>query len=291
VKDSFNPFWKGTLRCAFLFLLIPIAGVNAQPLEGLVNAEKSFAQTSIDKNIKTAFLESFDENTIAFANGQPGPGREAWVKREENNAYLFWWPVYADIAASGDFGWTTGPAIWGPDKSTREAKGGGYYSSVWRKNAAGEWKVLADMGSAVYNPADNLTTFTTTNKPSKASKKDGASVKLAVLDQDRNYDEHLNKKKSSFDASKFSQEGRMHRRGFPPVVGAAAIKAFIEDPTYSFEHVGGDVASSNDMAFTYGTVKVTSSRDGKEVVTPLCYMRVWKLEGNDWKIVLDVIGG
>ncbi|HZY78904.1 MAG TPA: nuclear transport factor 2 family protein [Cyclobacteriaceae bacterium] len=275
----------------FVCCFVLATQLSAQNVESLANAERAFAQTSIDKSIKAAFLSAFDENTIAFANGKPAPGREGWVKQEENNRYLFWWPVYADIAASGDFGWTTGPAEFGPDRSTKEARGGIFYSSVWKKNAAGEWKVLADMGSATYNPADKLNTFSTTSKPSKASKKDGASVKLGLLDQDRNYDEQLNKKKASFDAAKFSEEGRIHRRGIPPVVGSASIRSFKEDPTYVFEHVGGEVASSNDMAFTYGTVKVTSLKDGKETVAPLCYMRVWKLEGNDWKIVLDVVGG
>lgn len=284
-----NPVFRS--HALYFFLLLPIASANAQALETLVNAEKAFAQTSVDKNTRTAFLESFDENTLAFADGQPGYGRKDWEKRPENNNYLFWWPVYADIAASGDFGYTLGPAVFGPDKSTKEAKGGLYYASVWKKNAAGQWKVLADMGSATYSPSENLTAFKTTSKPSKASKKDAASVRYALLDQDRNYGEQLNKKHSSFEPSMFSDEGRIHRRGVAPVVALASIKSLAEDQKFSFEHVGGEVASSNDMAFTYGLVKVTSVKEGKEVVTPACYMRVWKIEGNSWKIVLDVIGG
>jgi ketosteroid isomerase-like protein len=264
---------------------------NAQALDGIVSAEKAFAQTSVDKNTRAAFLEFFDDNTLAFSNDQPAKGRKDWEKRPEGNGYLFWWPVYADVAASGDFGYTTGPAVFGPDKSTREAKGGLYYSSVWKKNADGQWKVVADMGSATYSPSENLTAFATTSKPSKASKQDGASERLALFDKDRNYDGQLNRKQASFDASDFSTEGRMHRRGVAPIITQASIRNFSETQKYSFEHTGGEVASSNDMAFTYGLVKVTSIKDGKENTTPACYMRVWKLEGGQWKIVLDVIGG
>ena len=43
------------------------------------------------------------------------------------------------------------------------------------------------------------------------------------------------------------------------------------------------------MALTYGTVKITTMRDGKEFVTNSSYMRVWKIEEGEWNIVLDVI--
>jgi ketosteroid isomerase-like protein len=286
VKDIFKP-----LRASALLLLCFTSAHAQNSLSHLVNAEKSFAQTSIDKNTRAAFLEFFDDNTLAFASGQPTFGRKDWEKRPEGNGYLFWWPVYAEVAASGDFGYTTGPAVFGPDKSTKEAKGGLYYSSVWKTNADGQWKVVADMGSATYNPTENLTAFTTTSNPSKESKHDKASERLALFDKDRNYDGQLNKKQASFDASDFSSEGRIHRRGVAPVIGQSSIKNFTETQKYTFEHIGGEVASSNDMAFTYGTVKVTSVKDGKETITPACYMRVWKLEDGKWKIVLDVIGG
>lgn len=78
---------------------------------------------------------------------------------------------------------------------------------------------------------------------------------------------------------------------FPPVITQDAIRTFSETSEYSFEQRGGEVASSNDMAFTYGLVKITSMKDGKPITTPACYMRVWKLEDGAWKIVLDVIGG
>lgn len=266
-----NPiFIKGAV-CALLFLLPALS--NAQALEGIVNAEKAFAQTSIDKNTRAAFLEFFDDKTLAFNNGQPTFGRRDWEKRSEGNGYLFWWPVYADVAASGDFGYTTGPAVFGPDKATKEAKGGLYYSSVWKKNADGQWKVVADMGSATYNPSENLITFKTTSKPSKSSTNDGRSNLQAREDA-------YNKQP---DASYFSTEGRMHRRGVAPVISQASIKNYTETQKYSFEHVGKELASSNDMAFTYGLAKGGPAQ--------ACYMRVWKLEEGEWKIVLDVIGG
>lgn len=284
MKDICNR-WKGALS-ALLFLSYLHA--NAQALEGIVNAEKAFAQTSVDKNTRAAFLEFFTDSTLAFNNGQPGYGRKDWEKRPEGNAYLFWWPVYADVAASGDFGYTTGPAVFGPDKSTKEVTGGIYYSSVWEKNADGQWKVLADMGSATYDPAENLRDLNTTKRTSKAQGKTTTSARAALMAKERSYNQRVLRKKTSFDASQFSSEGRVHRRGVSPVVSQPVIKTYVEDRKYFvFEQVGGKIASSNDMAFTYGKVKFSLEK----VMTSACYMRVWKFEDGDWKIVLDVIGG
>jgi hypothetical protein len=46
------------------------------------------------------------------------------------------------------------------------------------------------------------------------------------------------------------------------------------------------MAESNDMFYTYGTVKTTDA-DGK--VSDEKYLRVWKIENGIWKIVLDVL--
>jgi ketosteroid isomerase-like protein len=296
VKDIFNKSndFKRDIRLGvfLLLLLLPAfttTAQHAQAVESIANAERAFAQISVDKNTRAAFLETFTDSTIAFNGGKPSFGRPGWEKQDPDNNYLFWWPVYADVAASGDFGYTTGPAVFGPDRSTREAKAGFYYASVWKKNSSGQWKVLADLGSSAYKLEENLTTLGTTGKPSGKEKKSNTPWST-IVDMDVKYDLLINDKKASYDASYFSGEGRIHRRGTGPVISKASIEQFSEKQKFYSEFVGGQMASSKDMAFTYGTVKVTLIRDGKEVVVPACYMRVWKNEDGTWKIVLDVIG-
>jgi ketosteroid isomerase-like protein len=282
VKDIFKPLFLTTC-------LLTSLALHAQDLESLVNAEKSFAKTSTEKSVRTAFLEFFDRSTVAFTNGQPVLGRKDWERRKESNSYLFWWPVYADIAASGDFGFTTGPAVYGPNRETKEASGGLYYSSVWRKDINGNWKVLADLGSSVYNPNDNLNTFKTSSHQPHPVNDLGAEVKRELIALDKSYNEGLNKAKISFDESYFSDEARVHRRNIAPLTTLQSIENFTETDGFSFDHYEGQVASSNDMAFTYGTVKIITNKDGKEAIEPACYLRVWKVEDGEWSIVLDVI--
>lgn len=277
---------RHALACFFIALF---SGAYAQQdLQSLVDAEKAFAQTSVDKSTRTAFLENFDEKTIAFSAGRPGPGRKDWEKRPDNaKAYLFWWPVYADIAFSGDFGYTTGPAVFGPDKATKEVNGAIYYASVWKKDASGKWKVLADMGSSVYKTTEDLTEWATTSKPSKVNHKKDGVTRRDLLALDKSYNEEITSSGTSFDESFLSDEARIHRKGLAPIVGQEAIRNFSETQKFEFRHVDGEVASSGDMAYTYGTVKVTDTASEKAIAA--CYMRVWKIEEGEWTIVLDVL--
>jgi uncharacterized protein (TIGR02246 family) len=62
--------------------------------------------------------------------------------------HMTWQPQEVVVAASGDFGATTGTnefSMPGPDGSTVTSHG--YYLTVWRKNADGKWKSVFDMGT------------------------------------------------------------------------------------------------------------------------------------------------
>jgi ketosteroid isomerase-like protein len=264
-------------------------------LEDVVAAEKSFAQLSVDKSIRTAFLAYFDDNSMAFVKGEPVPGRKGWEEREENNAYLFWWPVWADVASSGDFGFTTGPAVFGGERQNPKPTGGVYYASVWKKNEQGNWKVAADLGTGIYDPAENKKDFGSpkyvlvpSHTALDAVSDSNPLNELFAFDQ--TYIARLNNKQNSFDPKFLSMEARIHRPGHKPATNDIEVKSLDEKGKFAFSQTGGSIAESGDMGATWGRVKVQIVRDGKESTVPLCYMRVWKKEHGKWKIVLDVIG-
>ena len=78
-------------------------------IDGLINAEKSFAAYSVANGTKEAFLKFLDSSGIIFDQGKPVNGIESWSKREKRAGVLNWFPQYAEIAYSNDFGFTTGP--------------------------------------------------------------------------------------------------------------------------------------------------------------------------------------
>lgn len=71
----------------------------------------------------------------------------AWL--DEPSVSLRWEPERADIAASGDLGWTTGTYV---SERTRldgtTERGEGRYVSIWRKQPDGSWRVVMDLGNA-----------------------------------------------------------------------------------------------------------------------------------------------
>ncbi len=63
---------------------------------------------------------------------------------------LTWEPERADIARSGDLGWTIGSyVLLLPDADGTEQRRTGTYVSIWRRQVSGAWKVVMDLG----NPA------------------------------------------------------------------------------------------------------------------------------------------
>lgn len=263
------------------------------PVQEVVNAENRFAATSKEKSTRAAFLSSLAEEGIVFSQGNPTNGQALWTQRPENNALLFWWPVFADVSSSGDFGYTTGPFEVSPDRSNPVPSGFGYYSSVWKKNDRGEWKVAIDMGIGFPKKevaTHALRTSTTSSKNLSAINYSVAKNELLALDTD--YAASLNKASQTFEKRRLSAEARIHRTGNWPYTTPEAIQTIDErDKKFLFEHLGGDVATSGDMGYCYGKVTVSVSENGQPRELNLNYLRIWKKEGNEWRIVLDVIGG
>ena len=95
-----------------------------------------------------AFYEFLTSEATALPAGElPIKGREAIRIRlaAGTNGVWKWKPVEADVAHSGDLGYTWGNyefQITGPDGLAQTNYG--KYISVWRKQPDGTWKVVLD---------------------------------------------------------------------------------------------------------------------------------------------------
>jgi ketosteroid isomerase-like protein len=62
---------------------------------------------------------------------------------------LTWTPVQAEMAASGDLGYTFGNYVLkAKDKDGKPVVKYGKYATVWKKQKDGSWKVVMDMGNS-----------------------------------------------------------------------------------------------------------------------------------------------
>jgi len=113
----------------------------------LRSADSAFAALSVARGARSAFL-SFAA-TEATMLGPPGApmthGREAIDAAFADfpaDAVLEWAPVGADVAGSGDLGCTVGEARISARNSYSK------YLTVWKRQADGTWKFVADGGNA-----------------------------------------------------------------------------------------------------------------------------------------------
>ena len=257
------------------------------PVQEVVEAELAFAKLSKEKNTKEAFLEYMASDAVVFTNGEPVNGVELWKKKPATNGMLYWWPVFADISLAEDFGYTTGPYEMSKDKES-EPFAFGYYTTVWKKNGNGIWKVAVDLGIYFETPEDERHTLKTVRRSSGKGKKPITSTKEDLTFIEQSYTQWLNETGNSFLPEYFSKECRIHRSGNWPFTSMKGIEDIQEERQFYFEPIDAGVSASGDLGFTYGRVKI-ESKDGN--MEKASYLRLWKREsGTNWKIVLDVIG-
>jgi len=125
---------------AALFASTAVAG----DFEDMVAAERAFAADASARNTRDAFLAAYAEDGVAFAPG-PRNAQRVWEKRSANKNHLEWAPEVAEIASSGELGYTSGPWRFTADGDDKPSAFGHFFT-VWRKDEDGKWKVLVDHG-------------------------------------------------------------------------------------------------------------------------------------------------
>lgn len=134
---------------AFQIVALAVVAAFAAPLaatdfDDMVAAERAFAADASARNTRDAFLAAYDEDGIGFAPG-PVNAHKLWQSRSVNQNRLEWTPEVAEIAASGDLGYISGPWRF-TEAGAEKPNAFGHFFSIWRKGADGKWKVLVDHG-------------------------------------------------------------------------------------------------------------------------------------------------
>jgi len=100
------------------------------------------------------YMSFYAEEAVELPNGTDAIQGKAEIAKtmgflDDKNNQLTWTPVGAEVSASGDLGYT-----WGTYEFRSKGKDGkpvvdrGKYTSVWKKQKDGSWKVVLDMGNA-----------------------------------------------------------------------------------------------------------------------------------------------
>ena len=142
---------KNILTIIFLLLLVSCSEKNPSPVvdpQVLMEADIAFSDLSIKTGYQKAFIEfAHDSVVLLKPNQMPIEGKqsliESYVGRSDSNMVLTWKPVRALLAGSGELGYTYG--LWTMVAQNDTARG--TYLTIWKKDATGKWKFIADTGN------------------------------------------------------------------------------------------------------------------------------------------------
>ncbi len=123
----------------------------------LRTTDSLFSKLSSEKGTGAAFLAYMDENASLYPAGQNiVTGRENISKHFENeqpDTRLTWKPLQAEVARSGELGYTAGIYEYKfLDNNGHPVYRNGKYVTIWKKQSDGSWKFLLDIGNSTPLP-------------------------------------------------------------------------------------------------------------------------------------------
>jgi ketosteroid isomerase-like protein len=271
-------------------------------LNDMVETERAFAAMGAEKGVRDSFYEFFGEEGISF---NPHPQKFREFARQNplpdppppREFRLEWWPVYGDVAESGDLGYNTGPTLVTDITEKKRPSGHGYFFSVWKKQPDGTWRVAVDMGASSPGPdpahQDRLRYERAPQYPiKKVPPKDAASGRSEILDLESRFGTALRAGVRDGYLNAVDENARLHRAGAFPMLGKKAIGDYFANQkleAIAWEGIDGGVAASGDLAYSYGRYELEREEGGAASTEKGYFTHVWKRDGSgEWKLVADV---
>ncbi|GAB4091355.1 Cif family virulence factor [Flaviaesturariibacter terrae] len=249
----------------------------AQPaaLQAMVGTERAFAAKSMSENTRSAFLAFMDTTAIMFRKDSFVNGYHMWLAREARPGKLDWKPVVAELAGSGDWGFTTGPWTFRPTEKD-SATGRGHFFTIWHKGPDGQWRFLFDCGTeGGREPLDLLYPFTAGKTPG-----DEASL----LQTDSLFTEALRSNARAAHVAHLSVTSMLCRNegtyALTPGQQAKWLKAL--PATIAGSRAGYLLAPSRDLALVYGSM--VTPKEG-----PQAFVRLWRHEPGGWRLAAEML--
>jgi ketosteroid isomerase-like protein len=244
----------------------------------LIEAERAFARDAAEKGTRAGFLAHMGDGSVVF-EPLPVDARATWEAREARPGVLAWQPEHAQISASGDVGWTTGPWEFRPRSGADEPVAFGEYATVWRKTSSGAWKWAADIGIGHGRPAGPAAEPTLAPVGGPAA----ATTPADVLAAERAF---VSAAGAGIEAAYLEHAAPgvlLLREGAARAEGVDAATALAARHPVSWEPIEAFVSEAGDLGWVYGLTLLAGEPDSAG------YLRVWnRLPGGDWKIALDV---
>jgi ketosteroid isomerase-like protein len=261
----------------------------------LVETEREFATTSAAKGTRVAFLAFLAEDSILF-RPNPVPGKK-WVEEHPSSPGLLTWePAFAEVASSGDLGYTTGPWELRRDGPNEKPAAYGQYVTVWKKQEDGAWKAVLDLGishQAPNSPAGTVQSPKESRAGSVKSKlnRDPEAERTGLLKIERELGRAMSERGTAQAYLRYlAEDARIYRMKAFPIVAKREVFAALSQKSgkVSFQPEKAEVSGFADLGYVYGTSKFTSEASNEAAPVSSNYVRIWRRVDGKWQIVLDI---
>jgi ketosteroid isomerase-like protein len=283
---------------SLLSIILLALGATAQEQEhsavaSLVEAERGFCKAAIANGIRDAFIANLADDAILF-RPRAVAGKKWMIDQPPRPGLLTWEPIFADVSRAGDLGYTTGPSEFrrnGPgDKEVRY----GNFVSVWKKQPDGKWKVVLDTGISTPPPTGKPTALQTpaaiTKGEVKVDRVEVEPERAALMNRDREFSKSSATRGTvnAYDLY-LSDDARVFRDQASPITGKQAARAMLsaQNATLTWQPAQADVSSAGDLGYTFGTAELRKTGSDRTELSN--YVRIWKKQAGEWKVVLDIM--
>lgn len=251
----------------------------------LVDAERAFASAAASEGTRAAFLQFLNQDSILF-RPEPVDGRTWFEQQPDNPGLLSWRPAFAEMAASGDMGYTTGPWHFRRASSSDPVQFG-QYMSIWRRIQPSLWKVVLDAGISCPPQVE-----------------DSASPQVIAIEHDTLREGASNSELLQVEArmaERARQDGYLAavqplaaadvwllRMGQLPCRGSLELVEMIPPQPMELEWTitGAATATSGDLGYVYGTGRRAKADKAEERFS---FLRIWRWGDLDrWELALDL---
>ncbi len=286
-------------RWTFCVALILGCVYNAQSqqvdpdLATLIREEKAFAAKAEETDVPTAFLAYLDSAGVIFNGEEAVNGIAQYSKVPKGGKDLLkWYPIIGHVSQGGDMGFTSGPFQFLADR-TQAAVGSGYFFSVWKKNAAGQFKVMLDGG--VIHSGNATEAFQ--RDPEPRSNTTYAYI-LPIPKVNESTPEPW-MAEEAFSAAAEKDAGQAYKQFLAEEVvllrsdrpfgktkaNALGTLAQQQIQSYQFIRSGQGISKAGDLAYCFGKANVVK---GDKTVEGF-FTRVWQHRPEGWKIVAEQV--
>lgn len=115
----------------------------------MLETDRAFSAMSQSKGLRNAFMNFIDSDAVLLRpNSVPlvgGAAMDLIISSDDSASILTWEPKEANIAKSGDLGYTYG--IYSRKPGEEDTIYYGTYITIWKKQADGKWKFVLQSGN------------------------------------------------------------------------------------------------------------------------------------------------